>query len=247
MTDTLEYVDYSHKGYTLRQFNNWYYQIINADGKTVMCASASRQLTENEAVGIIDNFIKPPKVKVCPRCGKEFETKTNRKYCSEECSHPPKPKLTKICAVCEKEFETTKSNVTLCSEMCKRIKRSERCRASKHKKIEYKNIVCSCCNKEFEPIHRREMYCSDYCRNKAKHKRESETKTAIQPPKKPKRISKKLALCWYCKNACGGCSWSKNLIPIKGWKAKEVTNRGISDSGIKSYKVIECPEFVEGR
>lgn len=45
-------------------------------------------------------------------------------------------------------------------------------------------------------------------------------------------------LCWDCKNACGGCNWSKNLAPVKGWEVK------IARSKCQvSYLVVRCPEF----
>lgn len=50
-------------------------------------------------------------------------------------------------------------------------------------------------------------------------------------------------LCWSCKNATGGCKWSQkeNHGPVKGWEVKE----NMID-GKLSYRVIKCPEFVEG-
>ena len=45
-------------------------------------------------------------------------------------------------------------------------------------------------------------------------------------------------ICWDCKNACGGCSWSSSLIPVKGWTA--IPTHNCSQS---SYLVTECPEF----
>lgn len=53
-------------------------------------------------------------------------------------------------------------------------------------------------------------------------------------------------LCWYCKNACGGCSWSKSFKPVKGWTA---TYRPVNifKRLADSYFVHECPEFEEGR
>ena len=50
------------------------------------------------------------------------------------------------------------------------------------------------------------------------------------------------ALCWDCKNATGGCSWSSEFKPVKGWVAKKIgktTARPYS-----TYKVEQCPEFV---
>jgi len=45
----------------------------------------------------------------------------------------------------------------------------------------------------------------------------------------------KSTLCWDCGNACGGCSWSQELKPVKGWNAKK--------SG-DSFTVKQCPKFV---
>ena len=42
-------------------------------------------------------------------------------------------------------------------------------------------------------------------------------------------------LCWVCQNCFGGCSWSSEYIPVKGWKAKTTTT---------SYLVLSCPEFL---
>lgn len=52
------------------------------------------------------------------------------------------------------------------------------------------------------------------------------------------------SICWHCANACGGCSWSQALIPVKGWKAKKVkTNDYTKPSLPPPMIVIECPEF----
>lgn len=45
-------------------------------------------------------------------------------------------------------------------------------------------------------------------------------------------------LCWYCKNACGGCSWSSDFIPIPGWVAEKT----IKDSK-ETYSITDCPLF----
>lgn len=61
-------------------------------------------------------------------------------------------------------------------------------------------------------------------------------------------------LCWLCGNYCGGCSWTRNFIPVEGWEAEEdVIKEGkpsYTKNGyvreirtIKSYKVKKCPEF----
>ena len=61
-------------------------------------------------------------------------------------------------------------------------------------------------------------------------------------------VRQKDTLCWKCANACCGCSWSKNFIPIKGWKAQRTkvyqTDSSVRRGETSSYVVIECPEFV---
>lgn len=52
--------------------------------------------------------------------------------------------------------------------------------------------------------------------------------------------SYKATLCWDCGNACGGCSWSKEFIPVEGWEARPVKQT----CGNQSYIVFECPQFV---
>lgn len=64
-------------------------------------------------------------------------------------------------------------------------------------------------------------------------------------------------LCWSCKNACGGCSWSEvdkstnklRFQPVEGWTADETKVRiGCAQSGRykTSYLVRACPLFEEG-
>lgn len=64
-------------------------------------------------------------------------------------------------------------------------------------------------------------------------------------------VTKHNQLCWDCEKACGGCSWSKDFIPVKGWDAvpTKVRNGTTSKKGehivsvIDSFEVRECPEF----
>jgi hypothetical protein len=52
---------------------------------------------------------------------------------------------------------------------------------------------------------------------------------------------KRCTLCWDCYNAgCGGCEWSKNLTPVKGWEAVKTH----SEYGGDGYLVINCPKFI---
>lgn len=52
-------------------------------------------------------------------------------------------------------------------------------------------------------------------------------------------------LCWDCANACGGCTWSSRLQPVRGWQAEEteiiIYRNGYVREG--SYRVISCPQF----
>lgn len=53
-------------------------------------------------------------------------------------------------------------------------------------------------------------------------------------------------LCWDCKKACGGCSWSKNFEPVPGWIAEErvLYHRGNGEKiRTSSYHIRYCPEF----
>lgn len=46
--------------------------------------------------------------------------------------------------------------------------------------------------------------------------------------------------CWDCAKACvGGCSWSRDFIPVEGWDAEKTEKA----EGIVSYIVRDCPEF----
>lgn len=50
-------------------------------------------------------------------------------------------------------------------------------------------------------------------------------------------------LCWDCENACGKCSWSAELKPVKGWKAEKTWVTTQKDHKVESRRVIKCPEF----
>jgi len=53
--------------------------------------------------------------------------------------------------------------------------------------------------------------------------------------------------CWCCQNAVPsatrGCSWSRSLTPVKGWKAK-LTSHLYDGKEKTSYAVRWCPEFI---
>ena len=234
MINIPDFTEFKHKGYTLKQFNNiWHYQIINADGKTVLTVACTQKLTEQEAVEKIDNFISQQKgrnkVKACPVCNKEFKSpKGHYTYCSEDCRKRGKAIRDKMKRK-KKQF----------------AKRQEKALRKAQEKAEPKYNIknCKCCGKPFNATNQNRVYCSSGCKIKAKYKQQ-EVYHAKRDKKKGKRHYND-ALCWHCQKACGGCSWSRSLIPVDGWEAKEVDL--VTYEGLKSYKVIECPEFVEGR
>ena len=51
-------------------------------------------------------------------------------------------------------------------------------------------------------------------------------------------------LCWDCKNAVLGCSWSRDFVPVEGWKAVPTKVYGGEERVTDSFNVLECPEFV---
>lgn len=91
------------------------------------------------------------------------------------------------------------------------------------------------CKKIFKTYQKNQVYCCPKCRT-------PKNETVKE------RISCSFyrQLCWRCKNATGGCSWSRCLKPIEGWKAKKIT---IKDSmgDFTSYRITYCPEFVQDR
>lgn len=65
-------------------------------------------------------------------------------------------------------------------------------------------------------------------------------------------------LCWGCKNACGGCSWTEwdvakgatRFQPVEGWVAEQTELlsycKGATRKTTTSYRVIACPLYVKG-
>lgn len=63
-------------------------------------------------------------------------------------------------------------------------------------------------------------------------------------------------LCWSCKNAVGGCSWSayKRHIPVPGWDAiptkikssVQISGRIVA-SYVDSYIVVRCPQYINDK
>lgn len=51
--------------------------------------------------------------------------------------------------------------------------------------------------------------------------------------------------CWTCKNACGGCSWSRDFIPVEGWNAVKTQYMDCGNV-VDSYFIKSCPEYKRG-
>ena len=49
--------------------------------------------------------------------------------------------------------------------------------------------------------------------------------------------------CWNCAKCFGGCSWSRDFIPVDGWKATPTIKRNTNHPDVESYQIEYCPEF----
>lgn len=56
-------------------------------------------------------------------------------------------------------------------------------------------------------------------------------------------VKRNTQLCWDCEKACGRCSWSRDFIPVPGWKATPTKLNVERNRIVDSYEVHECPEF----
>lgn len=106
-------------------------------------------------------------------------------------------------------------------------------------------IKCEFCGKEFVKKAKNQKYCKAICRERAKRKREKEFNEKRIDRKKGRKEPERATLCWRCQNAICGCSWSRDFIPVEGWKAKPTKIRcEKGNRDMDSFLVIECPEFV---
>ena len=55
----------------------------------------------------------------------------------------------------------------------------------------------------------------------------------------------KTQLCWKCKRAYGQCSWSSAFKPVDGWVAVETMISNSANHKVKTYSILECPQFLE--
>ena len=128
--------------------------------------------------------------KICPVCGKTFETNIpHQKYCSYDCRLDKN--LQKECAFCGKKFLPTYSFNKYCSVECRR-------NAAKYvHTVEVK--TCAYCGEEFKPATNFVKYCSVECQRKANDKKKHEEYAS--PFAKPKEsfLDKRIEEA----NACG--------------------------------------------
>lgn len=85
--------------------------------------------------------------------------------------------------------------------------------------------VCEC-GKRFVSRSSQKKYCSTECEKIARKRRKDERDQ----------------LCWLCKNAYGGCNWSRCFKPVEGWTAKPIIVKD-STGDISSFRIKKCPEF----
>lgn len=161
---------------------------------------------------------------ICPVCGKEFKkSRKSHIYCCKQCANNANQKKFR-----EKEKKLGKEKIT-------HIKNSKK--------------TCAYCGKEYYGK-RHSKYCSKSCRRAMQFKKDMEkekNKRAGKKKNRNKKYSKNEQPCWTCKKACGGCRWSDELKPVKGWDAVKVKRK--DDSGEKNlfgYKIINCPEYENG-
>ena len=102
--------------------------------------------------------------------------------------------------------------------------------------------ICENCGKGFFGRNK-QKYCGYNCRKASAAKRYREKK------KGNKIINTNIQPCWTCERSCGGCSWSKDLIPIKGWTAKPTVlkfrYKDNSISYVDTYMIYKCPLYIQ--
>lgn len=65
-----------------------------------------------------------------------------------------------------------------------------------------------------------------------------------------KRGKSSQTICWECRNAVNGCSWSRTFTPVKGWVAeredREYDPVWRPGQITTTYTVRCCPLFAKG-
>lgn len=134
------------------------------------------------------------------------------------------------CERCGEFFACDDARRKFCSKECAKKEKAERKKIRKIKKA-LKNgdiIICEYCKKKFPYSSQHRKYCSYECEYVDRRSGHSQSKQ----------------ICWTCQNACGGCSWSSEFIPVKGWKAKPTKLKVQEGLFSDSYNILYCPEYV---
>jgi hypothetical protein len=135
------------------------------------------------------------------------------------------------CAWCGKEFEK-ELNRKYCTQECAKKAQYAKIKQwiSVQKALKYGDILqCKHCGNDFPYSMKNKKYCSYECES---------------ADKRYTGHTQSKQICWTCQNACGGCSWSSELKPVKGWKAKPTRIKCEFGRYRKSYKIIFCPEYI---
>lgn len=169
--------------------------------------------------------------KICECCGKEFTTKSNVKYCSEECKEIKSNEYhnlvyKKYCKYCNTYFETKNNSQVYCSEECREnfykerqvLNNNNKNNNKNRKKKKYKRI-CKTCGKEFSTNSTNSKYCSEKCKQKNKNKKLNKLVTCKTCGKKFSTIHNKK----YCSKECRDTK--QKICPICEEKFSTKTGR----------------------
>ena len=50
-------------------------------------------------------------------------------------------------------------------------------------------------------------------------------------------------ICFDCRKALGGCSWSRDFIPVPGWTAEPAVLKCGGSESTQTYRITACPLF----
>lgn len=143
--------------------------------------------------------------KICPICGKEFETKKNaKKYCSVACRKKAasyrfqeKHKRIGICAWCGKEFETRSANRLYCSDVCGYLARRQKELEARRNQPPIKKR-CVICGEEFETINPNQILCSNkMCHRKHNSSQQKKRDDANRQADRPITETTRMIVGWY--------------------------------------------------
>lgn len=163
--------------------------------------------------------------------------------------------MKKRCVVCGFPFESDDST-NVCSDDCREVRRqimreayNNRIKAQRKLKVK----TCIVCGKEFTGRNCGKC-CSIECQDELYKKRQKERRERNKArreagyiPKRKAPVERKTTICWTCQNATGGCSWSRCLKPVEGWKAKKMKIKGnfYTREKVDSFIVEKCPEYIK--